>query len=140
MKTENKVREVELPHVSIKDISLVNNTNIPLSFAIDAPLEGPGTLRISIKRSSHTESRDETAYLLYALLVDLLPHSPETDPKFWAQGNLLLCKTEEAANTMADLLEAIGITDCATTGHFDPREDAAAGSEDQLTGYYYVDF
>lgn len=77
---------------------------------------------------------------LYALLTSALPQSSDNDPEFWVSGNLILCKTAEEADALANFLEQLGITDCATTGYYDPEEDAAAGIEDELTGYHYVDF
>lgn len=149
MKTEKKAREVELPPIPIREITVTNTSGHSLSVHAVEPYDELGTLQITIEDGEervrpqppvmHIKCGDEKQHL-YALLVDALPKSPENNPKFWTNGDLILCKTADAADTIADLLETLGITDCATTGYFHPAEDKDAGIEDALTGYYYVDF
>lgn len=51
--------------------------------------------------------------------------------------SLIISKDEAAANRVADMLDSMGFD--ATTGYFDPVEDARSGEVDSLTGYYYID-
>lgn len=149
MKTEKKVREVELPPIPIREITITNKSGHSLNVHALEPYGKLGTLQIAIEDGEervrpqppvmHIKCGEEKQHL-YALLVDALPKSPENDPMFWVNGNMLLCKTADAAYAVADLLETLGITDCATTGYFHPEEDKEAGIEDDLTGYHYVDF
>lgn len=75
---------------------------------------------------------------LWTCLTELLPQKPkETDGDIWTDGDMLFAPTEEAANTIANLLEGVGFE--PVTGHYDPKEDAAAGTVDSLTGYWYID-
>lgn len=60
-------------------------------------------------------------------------------PRFhiWTDGNDILVDDEGVAETIADFLEILGF-DTATTGYFDPLEDARSGEEDDHTGWYYI--
>lgn len=53
-----------------------------------------------------------------------------------------MCRTESAANTLADLLEQLYRTDdkevIICTGYYDPEEDKQNGKEDRFTGWWYV--
>lgn len=70
-------------------------------------------------------------------ILDALPKEPTEGTKYWTNGDVILCKTDDAANTIADFLESLGLD--PTTGYYDPVEDAESGEADALTGYYYVD-
>ena len=60
----------------------------------------------------------------------------------WSAGDEILCKTESAANTLADMLECLYITQgedvLINTGYYDPEEDAKNGELDRYTGWWYV--
>lgn len=149
MKTENPVHKLTLPPMPFSKVTVKNSTSYPVAVRVVASSEKPDTVQVILEDGEECSRRQapvtsiecgEEKQHLYALLVDALPKSTENDPKFWTNGDLILCKTADAADTIADLLETLGITDCATTGYFHPAEDKDAGIEDALTGYYYVDF
>lgn len=56
---------------------------------------------------------------------------------FRANGEEILCKTKEAAETLANFLEDIGF-DKVLTGYYDPEEDKRNGTVDNNTGCWYV--
>ena len=56
---------------------------------------------------------------------------------FWADGEEILCKTEEQAEAVADFLEDLGF-ECLNTGYYDPAEDERDGCVDDHTGYWYI--
>lgn len=49
-----------------------------------------------------------------------------------------MCETDSVANSIAELLESMGVTDVAITGYFDPIEDERNGEVNECTGFYYV--
>lgn len=64
-----------------------------------------------------------------------------SDEEVWSDGDEILCRIQDGANTIADLLyqlyqihnsQSIEVI----TGYYDPREDK--GREDRYTGWYYV--
>ncbi len=75
---------------------------------------------------------------VFDTIFEALPKKPPEPPEIglWAHGEEILCGTEELANAIADLLDAVGYD--ATTGYYDPDEDAKAGETDELTGWWYV--
>lgn len=60
----------------------------------------------------------------------------------WSTVDELLCRTEDAANTLADMLEQLyasqGESVVINTGYYDPDEDRRNGEEDRHTGWWYV--
>lgn len=74
------------------------------------------------------------------LFSEILPDYPEK--MIWSDGIEILCKTEELAEMIADLLELLyrenGIDCKVNTGYYDPEEDKRNGEEDRYTGWYYV--
>lgn len=60
----------------------------------------------------------------------------------WSDGLVILCKTESAANALADLLCSLysvqGDDITVITGYYDPEEDKRNGEEDRCTGWWYV--
>ena len=75
----------------------------------------------------------------FSAFCDRLRDYSEGD--IWSAGDELLCKTESAANTLADLLEQLYRTDgkeaIICTGYYDPKEDERNGEEDRFTGWWY---
>lgn len=66
----------------------------------------------------------------------LLPH--ENGYRIWASGDEILCETEQLAENIADLFDAmLGYPDMKT-GYYDPEEDARNNEVDDHTGYYYA--
>ena len=76
----------------------------------------------------------------FDLIADNLRDYP--DGEVWSAGDELLCRTEEAANAMADMFEQLyaaqGEDVKAHTGYYDPEEDKRNGEEDRYTGWWYV--
>ena len=56
---------------------------------------------------------------------------------FWTDGEEILCKTEDQAETIANFLEDLGF-DSLNTGYYDPIEDEREGCVDDYTGYWYI--
>ena len=60
----------------------------------------------------------------------------------WSAGGEILCKTESAADTLADLIESLYRSDdeevMVNTGYYDPVEDELAGETDRFTGWWCV--
>lgn len=65
-----------------------------------------------------------------------------SDGDIWSAGDELLCRTESAANTLADLLEQLysaqGEEIIVNTGFYNPKEDKRNNEEDRFTGWWYV--
>ena len=56
---------------------------------------------------------------------------------YWTDGEEILCKTEEAAEHLADFLEDLGF-DYVRIGYYDPEEDQRNNEVNNHTGWYYV--
>jgi hypothetical protein len=60
----------------------------------------------------------------------------------WSDGEEILCKTEDSANAIADMLECMyeaqGEEVVINTGYYDPEEDRITGKLDRYTGWWYV--
>lgn len=83
---------------------------------------------------------------LFDILVTLMDDSkkmPELqarmrrENKFWSDGTMILSKSEEAIDALADLFDQLGGE--SHTGYYDPIEDEKEGKVDQYTGYYYLE-
>lgn len=76
----------------------------------------------------------------FDLIADNLRDYP--DGEVWSAGDELLCRTEDAANAMADMFEQLYAAqgeDVKThAGYYDPEEDKRNGEEDRYTGWWYV--
>ena len=74
------------------------------------------------------------------MIVNALPDYP--DGIIWSDGEEILVKTESAADTIADLIEALyraqGEEILINTGSYDPEEDKRNNEEDRYTGWWYV--
>lgn len=74
------------------------------------------------------------------MIVNALPNYP--DGIIWTDEDKILVKTESAANTIADLIEALYRTQgkdiLVNTGYYDPEEDKRNNEEDRYTGWWYV--
>lgn len=66
-----------------------------------------------------------------------------SDGDVWSTKDEILCKTESAADALADLLRQLyrsqGEDVMISTGFYDPEEDARNGEQDRFTGWWYVD-
>lgn len=79
--------------------------------------------------------------ITYEQILESLPTEPrqsDDNPGIWSNGYDIMCETEQIANTIAELLESMNITDVATTGYFDPKEDKENDEVNECTGFYYV--
>lgn len=85
---------------------------------------------------SKIESRVDWFYEIAERLRDY------SDGEIWSDGIEILCKTESAANTIADMIELLyqAQNECVfvNTGYYDPVEDEKSGEIDRYTGWYYV--
>lgn len=75
------------------------------------------------------------------MIVNALPDY--SDGIIWSDGGAeILVKTESAANTIANLVEALyrlqGEEVLVNTGYYDPEEDRRNNEEDQYTSWWYV--
>lgn len=65
-----------------------------------------------------------------------------SDGDVWTGGDEILCKTESAADAIADLIEQLYKTQgeevLINTGYYDPEEDERSGETDRYTGWWYV--
>lgn len=65
-----------------------------------------------------------------------------SDGEIWSSGNEILCRTESAVNTLADMLETLYHAQeedvVINTGYYDPEEDKKNGEEDRYTGWWYI--
>jgi hypothetical protein len=52
----------------------------------------------------------------------------------------ILCRSEELADMIANIIEGISGEHEAHTGYYDPDEDVLSGEVDEYTGWYYVDY
>ena len=69
----------------------------------------------------------------------------EEEPKhghIWSTGDEILCRTEEVADALADMLECLygsqGESILINTGYYDPVEDEENGESDIYSGWWYV--
>lgn len=72
-------------------------------------------------------------------LLEMIPEEPTGVREIWHDWNEILTKNEDAAEKIADLLEAMGFEE-VNTGYYDPDEDERNDEVDDHTGYYYVSF
>lgn len=80
---------------------------------------------------------EKAAGKLFRAIIDKLPR---VQSEIWSDGNYILCRSEEVANIIADLLDQVGGNgQISVTGVFDAFEDIANNCVDSLTGYHYVD-
>ena len=66
-----------------------------------------------------------------------------TKGNVWSAGiGEILCKTESAADALADIIECLyeaqGENVYVNTGYYDPVEDERSGEVDSFTGWWYV--
>lgn len=65
-----------------------------------------------------------------------------SDGDVWSAGDEILCKTESAADALADLLWQLYRSQdedvVITTGFYDPEEDKRNGEQDRFTGWWHV--
>lgn len=69
-------------------------------------------------------------------ICKLLPHT--NDYRIWSDGTEILCETEQLAENIADLFDALYAAQTVNTGYYDPAEDERNNEVDSRTGFYYV--
>lgn len=62
------------------------------------------------------------------------------DVWYYAAADEILCRTEELADMIADMLDDITGEHMAHSGYYDPVEDEKSNCVDGRTGWYYVDY
>lgn len=77
------------------------------------------------------------------MIVNALPDY--SDGSIWSDGGVeILVKTESAASTIADLIEALyraqGEKVLVNTGYYNPEEDKQNNEEDRYTGWWYINW
>ena len=91
---------------------------------------------------SYRKSTYGTEWVCYPLEArELIRWDDVAEPiakAFHAQyaGDEILTETEEKADRIANLLDALGFG--SFTGYYDPKEDASDGIDDDYTGKWYV--
>lgn len=82
----------------------------------------------------------ETGKDWFCYINDRLRDYSEGD--VWSLGDEIMCRTESAANAIADLLtqlySAQGEEVTINTGYYDHKEDERNGETDRCTGWHYV--
>lgn len=77
---------------------------------------------------------------LFEKMCEILSGCPKGNE--WSNGDEILCKTQNAADTVADLLEKVsecnGEEILLMTGYYDPKGDARSNESDELSGWYYI--
>lgn len=71
------------------------------------------------------------------LLEVLIANEENNKHGYWSDGQEILCKTEDAAERLADFLEDCGFAEI-NTGYYDPEQDKVEGCVDEYTGFWYV--
>ena len=65
-----------------------------------------------------------------------------SEGEVWTSGDEILCKTESAADAIADMLTTLYKTQgdeiLVNIGFYDPEEDERNGEVDKYTGWWYV--
>ena len=62
------------------------------------------------------------------------------DVWYYADADEIMCRTEELADMIANIIESISGEKLAHTGYYDPEEDKRDDCVDGRTGWYYVDW
>ena len=75
-----------------------------------------------------------------SVIIERLPDYAEGN--IWTNGDDILCKTESAADALADMFEYLyKMQDeeiLVNTGYYDPEEDKRNNEVDRNTGWWYV--
>lgn len=76
----------------------------------------------------------------FSIISERLRDYSEGD--IWSAGGEILCRTEGAADALADMFESLyraqGEEILVNTGYYDPEEDKRNNEEDRYTGWWYV--
>ena len=72
-------------------------------------------------------------------IIKFIEALPNKESPIWSlfYGEVL-CESEELADAIADLFDAVGGEYTANTGYYDPEEDERNGETNSETGWWYV--
>ena len=73
---------------------------------------------------------------LFGIIVKALQQDTTDDRLIWTDGSMILCKRQEMADAIADMLDAVEGEVFTHTGSCDTFYCCA----DEYTGWYYIDF
>ena len=88
------------------------------------------------RKDIDTDAQFEMVSGILESICKLLPHSP--DYRIWSDGTEILCETEQLAESIADLFDALYAYPTVNTGYYDPEEDERNDEVTDSTGFYYV--
>lgn len=78
----------------------------------------------------------------WKIIMETAAVVPTQSTLYWTNDEEILCKTEELAEALANMIETLYWQDgekvLTRTGYYDPAEDEAEGVNDKYTGWYYV--
>ena len=86
--------------------------------------------------AAYESTQEFTSEMLKRLFELVAPLEAGAEGVYFNNGDDIIAADEYAANILADLFDALCFP--ATTGYYDPVEDARAGSTDICTGKWYV--
>ena len=76
---------------------------------------------------------------LFDIIVKALQQDATNDRLIRTDGSMILCRREEMADAIADLIDAVEGECVANTGYYDPEADKLDNCVDEYTGWYYID-
>lgn len=81
-----------------------------------------------------------TGRKLFGIIVKALQQDTTDDRLIRTDGSMILCRREEMADAIADMLDAVEGEVFTHTGYYDPEADKYDNCVDEYTGWYYIDF
>lgn len=77
---------------------------------------------------------------LIETFIETLPTEEKKATTIWTDGDEILCKTEDLADIIADVIDNLVGDSISHIGYYDPDEDKRDHCIDDHTGWWYVDF
>lgn len=78
----------------------------------------------------------------WKIIMETAAVVPAKRTTYWTDNEEILCKSEEIAETIANMIETLYWMDgekvSIQTGYYDPKEDEDEGKADEYTGWWYV--
>ena len=99
--------------------------------------------------SEDAEKRDDfESHVFENIWYEFVKHLPteedwannSVDVWYYEDADEILCRSEELADMVANILEGISGEHEAHIGYYDPEEDKRDDCVDDRTGWWYVDF
>lgn len=84
-----------------------------------------------------TKTNEQNGILLYEAMIDALQTCKDNKHGFWTDGYMILSKSKEQIDTLANFFEDMGL-ETVLTGYYDPVEDEIDNCVDKYTDCYYV--